>query len=259
MLVTRDLCRPSLMPDLYNYAGHNWFRHCRSYQDIALSQRTAQSTKELNHTLDIPMLHVFLGSFDCASIHFAEWVDWLKENEVYEGLVSLCRSVPSKPLSPAFAAVVCGLGELVGWLWHSEGADMRIKNEGHESLLYLASKYGTTWIMACIVARGTEYDINEAGPSGTALCGAAYSGMLENATLLLDQGADTNITFNGQYGTALATAAARGDLKMATLLLGRGANPDLTNNLGQKARDLAELEGRHEMVLFLDSYSAGHK
>ena len=63
-------CGPSSMPALYGYAGRNWFRHCRSYQDIALSQ----STQDPSHALDIPTLNTFLGSFDCASIHFAQWV-----------------------------------------------------------------------------------------------------------------------------------------------------------------------------------------
>jgi len=216
-------CGTSPMSALYDYANRNWFRHCRSYQDIALFQ----STQDPNHALYIPILNTFLGSFACGSTHFAEWVAWLGGNRVREGLI-LCYSVPSTPLSPAFAAAAFGLGELVSWLWHSEGVDVNIKNNRNESLLYLASSYGTTWIMECVLSRGVELDINEVGPRGTALCGAAYGGILENAMLLLDRGADINITFDSQLGTALGAAAHHGQLEMATLLLDRGANINIT-------------------------------
>ena len=83
--------------------------------------------REFFHALDILILNTFLGSFDLASTCFAEWVSWVNNAPVY-GNHYLCLSVPSTPLRPAFAAAVCGLGELVSWLWHSEGADMNIKN-----------------------------------------------------------------------------------------------------------------------------------
>jgi len=212
--------KASQMPGLYDYAGLNWFLHCKYYQDIAL----LRSTQDPNNSLDIPILNTFLGSFDCASIKFMEWVAWLDNEWVSHDDQELSDLVTSKPLSPAFATAVCGLGELVSRLWHSESAEMSIKNNRNESLLYLACGYGTTWIMECVLSRGVELDINEVGSSGTALCGAASGGILENAMLLLDRGADINITSNRFYSTALAWAAARGKLGMATLLLDRGAN-----------------------------------
>jgi len=131
----------------------------------------------------------------------------------------MCRSVPSEPPSSAFATAVCGLGELVSWLWHSEGADMNIKNGGNDSLLYLASKYVTSWVMGCVLTRGAKLDINGVGLYGTALGAATSKGELEMATLLLDRGADINIRLGGKYGTALGAAGAGGELEIVTLLL----------------------------------------
>ncbi|KAF8451223.1 hypothetical protein BGX38DRAFT_1269488 [Terfezia claveryi] len=74
-------------------------------------------------------------------------------------------------------------------------------------------------------------------------------------TLLLDQGADINLTTSGKFGPALCAAAATGQLEMAKLLLNRGANPDLTNNLGQKPRDIAQLEKHPLMLILFDSYA----
>ena len=270
-------CGPSLVPALYKYAGENWFLHCRSYQDIALSL----SSQDPNHTLDIPILNTFLGSFGCPSIHFVEWA---KHNLSFEHR----SSILSIPLRPAFAAAVFGLGELVSWLWHSEGADMNIKNDHNHSLLYLASRDGTTWTVACILARGVDLDINEVGSKVTALWGAAYSGVLEKAALLLGNGADINLAFRGYCGTALEKAAAEGQLEMATflldrgaeinltsssyfgtavgaaagrgqlemakLLLDRGANRDLANCRGQRPRNLAEERWNDNTIRLLDSY-----
>jgi len=239
---------PSLMPLLYDYAGRNWFRHCRSYQDIALSQ----TTEDPNYTLDIPTLNTFLGSFDCPSIRFVEWVGWLPKHEVHEGL-NLAQTVESTPLSPAFAAAVCGLGELVSWLWHSEGADLAIKNKRNESLLYLASRYGTIWIMEHIItqAAGVDVDGVQSAYSGTALAGAALSGNLERVSLLLGRGAAINTTFGGEYGTALGMTACSGTLKMATLLLDRGADISITAGHYGTALGVAAYWGNIEMATLL--------
>jgi len=245
-------CGPCLTSALYDYAGCNWFRHCRSYQDIILSRRT----QDPNNSLDIPILNTFLGSFACGSTHFTEWVDWLKEQKVqkvYEDLHP-CYWGLSKPLSPAFAAATSGLGELISWLWHSESADMNIRTDENKSLLYLASSYGTTWIMECVLARGVELDINEVCSSGTALCGAAESGMLENATLLLDQGADPNIAYGGSNVTALFCAIAGGKLEIVMLLLGRGADINVVfgSSLGSTLALATFLRRREMATLLLD-------
>lgn len=84
----------SPMPALYYYAGRSWFRHCRSYQDMVLSL----STRDSHHTLDIPILNTFLGSFNCASVHFVKWAKWVKKNNVGEGL-DLYDTVLSAPMT----------------------------------------------------------------------------------------------------------------------------------------------------------------
>ena len=221
-------CGPSAIPALYDYSSHNWFRHCRSYQDIAL----VQNTPDPNHSLDIPILNTFLGSFNDASVRFGEWVGWLMEytqSHWHQGR-AMYRSILSTPLTPAFTAAVCGLGELVSWLWYSEGADMNIKNDENYSLLHLASEYGTTWIISCVITRAADLDINEVCNSATALTGAVQSGVLENVTLLLDEGADINLTLGEDYDTPLEAAAANAKLVIARLLLDRGADVNLISD-----------------------------
>jgi len=213
---------PSLMPALYDYAGRNWFRHCRSYQDLA----ELQTTQDPNDVLDIPRLNAFLGSFDCASTHFVEWVDWSTENQRPDDID--VYNILSRPLRPIFAAAVCGLGELVSWLWHSKGADMNIRNDRNDSLLHLASKHGTAWIIKCVLARGAGFDMNEICNLVTPLWGAVHSGIIAKVALLLDHGADVNFIFGGDCGTALEKAAAGGNLEMTTFLLDRGAEINLT-------------------------------
>jgi len=61
---------------------------------------------------------------------------------------------------------------------------MNIKNNRNESLLWIASSYGTTWIMECVLALGVELDINFVGLSGTALACAVEGENLEMVTLL---------------------------------------------------------------------------
>ena len=250
-------CEPSASLTLHGYAASNWFGHCRSYQDIVLSQSTYVQGLGPTHALDIPTLRTFLGSFDCASTYFMKWVEWLNcqrypNDSIKYADANLCDVVPSKPLSPAFAAVACGLGELVSWLWHSEGADMKIRNDENESLLYLACRYGTTWIIECMLTRGVGLDINEVSSSGTALGGAACQGSLEIVTLLLDRGADMYINIvGGKYDTALGAAVYGGSLEIATLLLDRGADINIVGGKYGTALGAAAFWGSLEMATLL--------
>ena len=113
----------SLSSPLYNYAARNWFKHCRSYQDLMLSRGSIKDTK---HELSILLLNSFLGSFKQPSASYVKWADSLCEtSNTNETASSMCvRSMP------AFSAAFAGLGELVSWLWHMDGSDMEIKHNG---------------------------------------------------------------------------------------------------------------------------------
>jgi len=116
---------------LYEYAAGNWFKHCRSYQDLVLS---AGGTK---HQLCVPLLNMFLGSFKQASASYITWVDWVGEFSQYDDRSPYC--VRSTPLCPAFSAAFAGLGELVGGLWDSEENEINTRNYFGDSLLDIAS------------------------------------------------------------------------------------------------------------------------
>ena len=263
---------------LYEYAAHNWFLHCRSYQDLMLSMVNIKDTK---HGLSLPLLDSFLGSFAQASASYVKWVDWVGDRfQSYDSL----SCVSSKPLCPAFSAAFAGLGELVSWLWISEGNDMKVENDSGTSLLVVAIRDGTAWIVvemlkwdcdilhvqdglysACeggkleivtlLLDRGADVNITfDGGHYGTALGAAAYGGELEIVTLLLDRGADVNITFNGGYfGTALGAAVFNGGLEIVTLLLDRGADVNITFNGGYfgTALGAAVFNGKLEIVKLL--------
>ena len=249
----------SLDLPLYDYAARNWFKHCRAYQDLVLS---AVNTKGTKHTLSIRLLDSFMGAFELASASYARWLDWVDNNIRTSDLIFL-RSIP---LCPAFSAAFAGLGELVSWLWHSKGNNMKTQNEYGDSLLAVASRHGTSWIVAKVLNGGCEMsdiqialngacmvgnftifrllldqgvDINVpvaysatnsswiyTGTLDTALGAAAFGGNVVMVTHLLDLGADVHIP-SSKYGTALGAAAFKGNLEVVTLLFDRGADVNI--------------------------------
>ena len=264
----------TLESPLYEYAAFNWFQHCRSYQDVVLSARSLGGAKL---ELSIPLLDSFLGSFKQPSSSYAKWADWIvdKGEAYYSGVMH----VRSTPLCPAFSAAFAGLGELVSWLWSSEGNDVKIqKNDYGNSLLDIACMYGAAWIVAemlkwnfdvkelqsalvrapinnkpsiikLLLGRGVDVNLT-CGDYGTVLGTAAYEGSLEIVTLLLDRGADVNLT-GGNYGTALGAAACFGSLEIIILLLGRGADVNLTGGRYGTALGAAASQGSLEIVTLL--------
>ena len=257
---------------LYEYAAHNWYKHCRSYQDLLLSTVNAKVTKD---DMGIPLLDSFFGSFKQVSASYIKWADWVLGKELF---FFNPHCVPSTPLCPAFSAAFAGLGELVSWLWHAEGNDMKVQNDDGVSLLEVACTHGTPWIVAEMLKGGFETnhlqnglyiasadgkssiikllldrgaDVNlPGGVYGSALGAAAYRGKLENVTLLLDRGADVNLT-GGDYGTALGAATFVGNLGIATLLLDRCADVNIIGGEYGTALGVAAYMNNLEAVTFL--------
>jgi len=137
---------------LYEYAALNWFKHCRSYQNLVLA---VVNTRDITHELSIPLLNSFLGSFEQASTRYSRWADWVGINvSEYDSNCLYC--IRSTPLCPVFSAAFAGLGELLSWLWNSEGYDMKVNNDSGDSLLAVASEHGTAWIVAKMLEGGFQ-------------------------------------------------------------------------------------------------------
>ena len=275
--------RHPLSSPLYEYAARNWFRHCRSYEDLVLAPATLKDTR---YELCIPLLNRFLGSFKEASTSYAEWAEWVRADPYDRARVAagghrhyLLDIFFTTPHYPALFVAYAGLGEVVSWLWDSEVNDMKIKTTFGTSLLAMASGHGKTWVVteilkvgftidtiqdalypACrsgrlntikvLLAQGVDVNLQR-GNGSTALINAVSHGDLEVVTLLLDRGADVNATSH-MSGTALGAAASRGNMAMIELLLGRGADINATGGSGT-ALCVAALRDRMEIVeLLLD-------
>jgi len=268
---------------LYHYAALNWFRHCRSYQDLALQHAGTEKSPKL--TLHIPLLKSFLGSFGKPGTSYLMWLDWLSTSEdINNREKKIAAVLRSQPVRPIFAAAFAGLGELVRWLWHSKDVDMNVTNCEETPLLHLACQYGTRWIVdtlltqrasisrynklhlhttlqvaayygrpdvvSLLLDRGAVIDV-VTGYYGTALCAAAYSGNIELVLLLLDRGAYVNAIAGGHYGTALCAAASGSKMEVASLLLERGADVNIDAGHYGTALCAAAYSGNIELVLLL--------
>ena len=131
----------SLSLPLYEYAALNWYKHCRSYQDLVL----ATNIKHTKHKLSIPLLNRFLGSFKQASTSYIEWANWVDK---YDSNPLHC--IRSTPLCPAFSTAFASLWELVAWLWDFGGGSIEVRNDGDDSLLHVSRRHGSAWIIAKI-------------------------------------------------------------------------------------------------------------
>jgi len=258
---------------LYQYAAQYWFHHCRLYQDLVLS------AKDTKHALCIPLLDGFLGSFEQASASYVKWSDWVGGNRRPYVIIGPLASTLSTPVCPAFSAAFAGLGELVSWLWNTQRSGVKIENCRGETLLGVASRCGTGWIVAEVLKWGPEtedvqnalYSASAAGKSvilkllldhgadinlpdsdcATALTTAVnYDAGLELVTFLLDRGADINLVDDNE-GTPLGIAARKGNMETVILLLGRGAEVNATGGRYVTALGSAAHGGRLDMVTYL--------
>src|SRR5260370_40693086 len=79
---------------------------------------------------------------------------------------------------------------------------------------------------------------------------ATRRGNLRIIQLLLDAGADVDA--RGEYGhTPLHEAVGRGNLAAVQLLLQRGATRSIRNDWGQTAKEIAQLDGNHEIEVLV--------
>ncbi|KAF8418001.1 ankyrin repeat-containing domain protein, partial [Terfezia claveryi] len=235
---------------LYQYAALNWFRHCRSYQDLVLQH--AGTRKSLDLTPDIPLLRSFLGSFNRPSIDYMKWLDWLLvSQDINDKEKQMAAVLRSQPVFPIFAAAFTGLGELAGWLWHSKDVDINLRNHEETPLLHLACQYGTRWIVETLLAqRAAIYTVHHDLQLCTPLHVAAYYGRLDIVTLLLERGADINLAA-GYYGTALCAAASQSKLEIVSLLLDRGADINVAAGYYGTALCAAASQSKLEIVSLL--------
>lgn len=106
-----------------------------------------------------------------------------------------------------------------------EGADVNTRtNRGNTPLSCAASGKG------CTIVVNTTYDFTNV------------------AEILLDNGADVNLL------NPLLIAARAGNVKMVQLLLAKGANINATDAEGQNVLQIAEQQGRANIVKFLKDY-----
>ncbi|KAJ6135022.1 hypothetical protein N7512_000182 [Penicillium capsulatum] len=138
----------------------------------------------------------------------------------------------------------------------SKGADA---NDSYwipfESVLSRAASLPSLEIVTLLLKYGADIHRSQA------LKGAAETGQIDAATLLLEHGADVNQVFRHNLwdddltqdtiGTALYVAVQHDQEDFVRFLLQRGARTDLADGEGITPRQLAQAEGKTEMVKLL--------
>ena len=132
----------------------------------------------------------------------------------------------------------------------SLGCDITHANGHGWTALMAAARHGRTEMVADLLQRDADVDVNLADNDGlTALIIAAEEGHTEVVTALLQRDADINHA-NGDGWTALMFAAYHGRTEIVRALLQRGADINIVNNRGTTALMLAAYRGRTEPELF---------
>jgi len=260
---------PTESVPLYPYAACHWFRHCRFYQDLAV--QAVASNKPSKHTLDVPSLRSFLGSFDQPTVSYERWrrlVPHHCQSGYWSFLPNLGLNITENtylrclPVCPTFGAAIGGLGELVSWLWLAKGVDINVTDLHGAPLLQYAIVSGSAELVRRMITMGADINFAPKGlskldamlykgsPRGTAVATATIFDRPEIVSLLLDQGADIN-TLSGEDGTALGCAALNGNVEIVSLLLERGADTNLVGGIYGTALGCAAWRGKVEVVSLL--------
>ena len=265
---------PTESVPLYPYAACHWFRHCRFYQDLAV--QAVASNKPSKHTLDVPSLRSFLGSFDQPTVSYERWrrlVPHHCQSGYWSFLPNLGLNITENtylrclPVCPTFGAAIGGLGELVSWLWLAKGVDINVTDLHGAPLLQYAIVSGSAELVRRMITMGADINFAPKGlskldamlykgsPRGTAVATATIFDRPEIVSLLLDQGADIN-TLSGEDGTALGCAALSGNVEIVSLLLERGADINAVGGDYGTALGVSTSLGRIDLVRLLMNHGA---
>lgn len=135
---------------------------------------------------------------------------------------------------------------------------MNHRGEDGWTALLEACEKGSTEIVQLLINAGADVNVSYSFHKLTPLTIAADKNSERIMKILLDAGAQPNLNA-GEYSafpahrlvTPLMWAAYRGSSRLARLLLRRGAKLRTTNYRGERARDIAKLEGHRHCHLLL--------
>ncbi|PMD49787.1 ankyrin [Hyaloscypha bicolor E] len=131
---------------------------------------------------------------------------------------------------------------IVKMLWDRREVILNGKNQYDYTPLQSAANKGHTEIVKFLIDQGALIEDHEQGDQ--ALIHAASEGHFEFMKLLILEGKNED--------TPLITAAGKGHEKVIKVLLANGADRDLTNKFGDTALDIAEENGKEEVIALLE-------
>ena len=127
------------------------------------------------------------------------------------------------------------------------GFSPNILSKRGDSLLILATYYGHAEVVE-VLLKSKKTEVNLVNKMGfSALTGAAFRGRDSIIETLIKHGAEVDLV-NNKGQTALMFAAMFGQEEAVTTLITHGANTQLSTPEGKTAADLANDQGRKNMV-----------